>query len=46
MFWSVSIFADGNKIILQWLSFQQENVKGDLKQVFSEAGSTQSNPVL
>lgn len=32
-------------MILQRLSFQQENVKGAVKQVFSEAG-IQSTPVL
>lgn len=41
----VSIFVDGNKVIPQWLFLQQENVKGDLKQEFSEAG-IQSTPVL
>lgn len=45
MSWFVCIFADGNKMILQRLSFQQENVKGAVKQVFSEAG-IQSTPVL
>lgn len=32
-------------MILQRLSFQQENVKGAVKQVFSEAG-IQATPVL
>lgn len=41
----VSSFADGNKVFPQWLFFQQENGKGDLKQGFSEAG-IQSTPVL
>lgn len=45
MSWFVCIFADGNKMILQRLSFQQENVKGAVKQVFSEAG-IQATPVL
>lgn len=45
MSWFLFSFADSNKTILQWLSFQQEDVKGDLKQVFREAG-IQSTPIL
>lgn len=44
MSWFVCLFADGNKTILQRLSSQQENVKGAVKQVLSEAG-IQSSPV-